>query len=306
MEMRFCLTPEGRILDCNRNGKVMVDRFGDCFLDFFTEHVRTESRNYLKTIMESDDIVAALLDDRVENNGVGTLYNGFSKDGKIYIAAYHTAMITRLAAEFAHELRNPLTVIKGFVQLSDYTQEFDKYKRTIISEIDRMHAILESFLTLSKKQIKKKQMLPDQVCTSLISLISSECSLKKISFDYDVAYSEKMCSVDLSMIKQVILNLLRNALEAIEEKEQAEKRIFFRGAVETRGYRFSLSDNGSGIETSVLKQLGKPFFTTKEKGTGIGLSLCKKIVADHRGTFCVSSLPGKGTTVSFFLPFTAA
>lgn len=284
----------------------MVDRFGDCFLDFFTEHVRTESRNYLKTIMESDDIVAALLDDRVENNGVGTLYNGFSKDGKIYIAAYHTAMITRLAAEFAHELRNPLTVIKGFVQLSDYTQEFDKYKRTIISEIDRMHAILESFLTLSKKQIKKKQMLPDQVCTSLISLISSECSLKKISFDYDVAYSEKMCSVDLSMIKQVILNLLRNALEAIEEKEQAEKRIFFRGAVETRGYRFSLSDNGSGIETSVLKQLGKPFFTTKEKGTGIGLSLCKKIVADHRGTFCVSSLPGKGTTVSFFLPFTAA
>ncbi|MDD9147569.1 MULTISPECIES: sensor histidine kinase [unclassified Sporolactobacillus] len=275
-------------------------------MDFFTEHVRTESRNYLKTIMESDDIVAALLDDRVENNGVGTLYNGFSKDGKIYIAAYHTAMITRLAAEFAHELRNPLTVIKGFVQLSDYTQEFDKYKRTIISEIDRMHAILESFLTLSKKQIKKKQMLPDQVCTSLISLISSECSLKKISFDYDVAYSEKMCSVDLSMIKQVILNLLRNALEAIEEKEQAEKRIFFRGAVETRGYRFSLSDNGSGIETSVLKQLGKPFFTTKEKGTGIGLSLCKKIVADHRGTFCVSSLPGKGTTVSFFLPFTAA
>lgn len=283
----------------------MVDRFGDCFLDFFTDHAEIEARSYLKTIMESDDIVAALLSDQVMDNGVGTLYNGFSKNGKIFIAGYHTALITRLTAEFAHELRNPLTVIKGFVQLSDYTQEFDKYKRTIISEIDRMHAILENFLTLSKKQIRKQQMLPDKICTSVISLISSECSLKKVSFDYDVAYSESVCEIDLSMIKQVILNLLRNALEAIEEKGQAEKKVFFRGAVEVNGYRFSLSDNGSGIETSVLKQLGQPFFTTKAKGTGIGLSLCKKIVAEHCGTFCVSSLLGKGTTVSFFLPFAA-
>ncbi|RYM02225.1 HAMP domain-containing histidine kinase [Sporolactobacillus sp. THM7-7] len=302
MEMRFCLTPEGRILDCNRNGKVMVDRYGDSFFDFFPKSSALEVKRYLKAVTESDDVVTVLLNDQIHDNGVGTLYNGRSKNEKIYLTGYHTAVIARLAAEFAHELRNPLAVIKGFVQLSGYTQEFDKYQRTILSEIDRMHAILENFLSLSKKKIKMEKMLPDRVCASLISFVSSECILKKVSFDYDVALSEMPCNVDLSMIKQVILNLLRNALEAFTEG-QKEKRVFFRGMVEEKGYRFSLTDNGPGIEAHMLRQLDKPFFTTKENGTGIGLSLCKKIVSEHHGTFCLSSVPGKGTTVSFLLPF---
>ncbi|RYL91615.1 HAMP domain-containing histidine kinase [Sporolactobacillus sp. THM7-4] len=302
MEMRFCLTPEGRILDCNRNGEAMVDRYGDSFLNFFTDNSSYDAKCYLKAIVESDDVVASLLNDRMNNNGVGTLYNGLFKNGKIYLVGYRTALITRQAAEFAHELRNPLTVIKGFVQLSAYTQEFNKYQTTILSEIDRMHSILESFLTLSRKKIEKQKMFPEKICASLISLVSSECMLRKVSFDYDVALSENPCLINLSLIKQVMLNLLRNALEAFEGI-QKEKKVFFRGSVEHNGYRFALTDNGPGIETGVLKKIGKPFFTTKSNGTGIGLSLCKKIVAEHHGSFCVSSIRGKGTTVSFLLPF---
>lgn len=305
LEIRFCLAPDGRILDCNRNGAIMMKHFGPSFFDFFTEDAADEVRDFLKTVRESDDIVTALLHDRMKDNGLGTQYNGFYRDGKIYLAGYRTNLINRLAAEFAHELRNPLTVIKGFVQLSSYTQEFDKYHRTILSEIDRMYSILENFLKLSKKKINMKRMAPDKLCTALISFISSECFLKKVSFDYDIAYSAKTCSVDLSLIKQVILNVLRNALEAVENNRDGDKKIFFRGAVEDKGYRFSLSDNGSGIENQVLKQIGRPFFSTKEKGTGLGLSLCKKIIAEHQGSLCLSSIPGKGTTASFVLPFAA-
>lgn len=301
MEMRFCLTTDGHVLECNRNGKVMVDRYGDSFLNFFSGKAAVEAKNYLETIIESHDIVAVLLGDRAKN-GSGLLFNGMYKNQKIYLTGYDTSILDRQAAEFAHELRNPLTVIKGFVQLSGYTQDFEKYQETILAEIDRMHAILENFLTFSRKKLKKERVHPEQICSAIISFISSECMLKKVDFDYDVVSSTKHCTIDFQLIKQVMLNVLRNALESFDEGQE-DRRLYFRGSIEDDGYRFALSDNGKGIESSVLQKLGEPFFTTKTNGTGIGLALCKKIIAEHHGSFCISSVPDKGTTVSFLLPF---
>ncbi|WP_353948008.1 HAMP domain-containing sensor histidine kinase [Sporolactobacillus sp. Y61] len=303
LEIRFCLAPDGRIIDCNQNGDIMVRQFGHSFYDFFTKDAVIEAKAFLNAIQKEPDIVSALLHDRMNDRDMGIYYNGFFKNGKIYLAGYRTDPLKRAAAEFAHELRNPLTVIKGFVQLSTYTQEFDKYNRTILSEIDRMYGILDNFLKLTRKKINMKKMLPDKLCMALIAFISSECLVKKVTFDYDIAFSVNVCNVDLSMIKQVILNMLRNALEAVEGKEGTEKKIFFRGSVEDSGYRISLTDNGPGIENHLLKQVGRPFFSTKENGTGVGLSLCKKIITEHHGSFCLSSMPGKGTTASFSLPF---
>ncbi|EST13349.1 sensor histidine kinase [Sporolactobacillus laevolacticus] len=302
LEIRFCLTPDGRILECNKNGQVLVDRFGTHFLNFFTDHIALEVKTYLKTIIESNDIVSALLRDKLSEKDLGTLYNGFMKAGKIILVGFRTQMLTRMTAEFAHELRNPLTVIKGFLQLCEYTKEYDKYQPVILSEIDRMYTILENFLTMSSRKCNYQSMNPDALCKTIVSLLSAECIVNKIDFDYDVTYSENVCKVDVDKIKQVMINLLRNALEAFNDRTR-DKKIVFRGSVEDKGYRFSLIDNGPGMETDVLKNLGQPLYTTKPRGTGIGLSLCKKIVADHRGIFCVSSVPGKGTTVSFFLPF---
>jgi signal transduction histidine kinase len=302
LEMRFCINSDGLILDCNKKGQSLVEQYGPHFLHFFPDHIVCEAKDYLNAIMKSDDIVSALLCDKLSDRDLGTLYNGFSKDGKIILVGYRTQMFTQLAGEFVHELRNPLTVIKGFIQLCGYTKEYDKYQPVILSEIDRMYTILENFLTLSLRKSKCQRMNPDEVCKSLISLLSAECVVNKVRFDYDISYSESVCRIDLDKIKQVMINLLRNALEAFDDCV-GEKKIMFRGSVEDNGYRFSLIDNGPGMETDVLRNLGKPLFTTKAKGTGIGLSLCKKIIADHHGTFCVSSVNGKGTTVSFFLPF---
>lgn len=303
MEIRFSLTPKGKILSCNKNGQILADRYGNSFMDFFDEQFSNEAVNYLQSLTESSEVVPALLHDRLSNNGVGTLYNGFCKNGTLFLAGFQTQLMTRLASELVHELRNPLTVIKGFFQLSSLTQDFYKYQGVIMSEIDRMHLLLESFLKSCKDEIASKPVLPDKLSSSLIALMASECTMRRVSFDYDVAFSENVCNVDASMIKQVILNLTRNALDAVEGLTGRKGRLFFRGTVESAGYRFAVEDNGVGIENHVLKQMGQPFFTTKSSGNGIGLSLSKKIVAEHGGSFCMSSVPGHGTTVSFLLPF---
>lgn len=305
LEMRFSLTPDGTILDCNRNGEVMVNRYGRSFLNFFTGQVVHDAENYLHDILCSEQLVTVVLHDQMDLSGTGILFNGLFKKGKIYLTGYDTQLTTKLAAEFVHELRNPLTVIRGFVQLSSITQEFDKYHGSILSEIDRMYSILENFLSSSTDKMKMESILPDKLAAELIAFISPECLLKEVNFDYDIVCSSNPCRVNIDKMKQVLLNLMRNALEALEEKKDKDRRIFLRGSVDDQGYCFSLSDNGVGIETSVLKRLGQPFYTTKTNGNGIGLSLCKKIIADHDGTFCLSSVPGKGTTVSFTLPFEA-
>jgi Signal transduction histidine kinase len=303
MEIRFSLAPEGKILECNKNGQILADKFGDSFLDFFDDLFKHEAVDYLQSLTQRTEIIPALLHDRLSNNGVGTLYNGFCKNGVLYIAGFQTQLMTRLASELVHELRNPLTVIKGFFQLSSLTQDFYKYQGVIMSEIDRMHLLLESFLKSCKREIKLDPVLPDKLSSMLIALIASECTMRKVDLDYEVAFSENACNVDPSMIKQVILNLTRNALDAVESQSERPGKIFFRGTVECEGYRFAIEDNGVGIENHVLQKLGQPFFTTKSGGNGIGLSLSKKIVAEHGGSFCMSSVPGHGTTVSFFLPF---
>lgn len=210
--------------------------------------------------------------------------------------------VSQIAAGMAHELRNPLSVIKGFVQLSAFNGQLDKYYDTILSEINRMNDILEDFLSLSRKQTNKKDAVPEKMCRSLIPLIQSECLLKNIDFDYEFESSGAICFVDAAMIKQVILNLLRNAVEAFDDR-QKKKRVVLRGKAEEEGYRIILTDNGSGMEKNVLEQLGKPFFTTKAEGTGIGIPLSKKIIAEHQGTFDIDSAPGRGTAITITLPY---
>nr|WP_239549202.1 HAMP domain-containing sensor histidine kinase [Scopulibacillus daqui] len=210
--------------------------------------------------------------------------------------------VSHLAAGFAHELRNPLSVIRGFIQLSGLTNNIEKYYKTILSEIDRMNEIIEDFLSLSRNNSRKQVQEPNELFHSLIPLIRSECILRNITFDYQFEKTNRRIYFDKSMIKQIILNLLRNAVEAFEEK-QNDKRFEIRTKALKDVYQVTVSDNGPGMEKSVLEKLGKPFFTTKENGTGIGLPLCKKIIKDHEGEFYIDSKLGEGTTITFTLPF---
>ncbi|MBU9712085.1 two-component system sensor histidine kinase NtrB [Evansella tamaricis] len=210
-------------------------------------------------------------------------------------------VVSQVAAGVAHELRNPLSVIKGFLQLSRLSNNIDKYYDTIFTEMERMNTIIEDFLSVSRKKIHKQYIKPKKLMESLLMIFKSECILHDIEFTNSIVDYPANLHVNEQMIKQVLLNILRNSVEAYEG--QKLDRIFkLESKVESNWLRIDLTDHGPGIPPKIIERIDEPFFTTKEKGTGIGIPLCKHIIEEHQGKFNVFSKMGKGTMVSIFLP----
>ncbi|PYZ98660.1 two-component sensor histidine kinase [Alteribacter lacisalsi] len=209
--------------------------------------------------------------------------------------------VSQIAAGVAHELRNPLSVIKGFIQLSKLSNSLNKYYETISSEIDRMNLIIEDFLSMSRKKIDKKKVSPSELMESMLMIFRSESLLHDIDFTFAIKDSRRYLYVNDQMIRQVMLNVLRNSIEAYENWD-GDKRFTMMTHVEENIYVITLEDYGPGMPAEVLEEIEKPFFTTKDKGTGIGIPLCKRIVEEHKGTFKVESALGKGTRIVITLP----
>lgn len=215
--------------------------------------------------------------------------------------------VKRLAASLAHEVRNPLTTVRGFLQLiSPYLKDSGKvsYAEVAIDEIDRANQIIYEFLNASKTPPVKKEISDiNTVIEDIVLLCQSEAILSNIVLTYEPAQDKINVMIDAKQIKQVLLNLIQNALQAIEEAE-----ITDRGAVNLSStilgdeVLISIQDNGSGIEEPVLDSLFKPFFTTKKEGNGIGLAVCADIIRDHNGRIQVESHPGLGSTFTISLP----
>ncbi len=210
--------------------------------------------------------------------------------------------VSHLAAGVAHELRNPLSVIQGFIQLSSVTKDFSKYYDTVLSELARMNEIIEDFLSVSRRKVHKQKQRPDLIIKSLIHIIQSECLLHNLFFEYQVDECERFSMVNESMVKQVVLNLLRNSIEACSNQKE-DRYIQLEGNSKENHYEVIFRDRGPGMGQEVLEQLGRPFFTTKEKGNGIGIPLCKKIIEEHGGSFEIGSELEVGTTITFTIPF---
>ncbi|QQK79709.1 GHKL domain-containing protein [Salicibibacter cibi] len=211
--------------------------------------------------------------------------------------------VSHLAAGVAHELRNPLSVIRGFLQLSELTNSFQKYAKTIFSEVDRMNKILENFLSISRKKFDVQALSPMEVIDTVEDIIRSECLLNNVYFEASIAKSEQVIKMNETMIKQVLLNLLRNSMEAYKPEQRKVFSLITREL--PNDYEITVKDNGPGISEEIMEKIGEPFNTSKEKGTGIGISLSKKIIEDHHGTFHVESDKNKGTATIITLPFVA-
>lgn len=122
-------------------------------------------------------------------------------------------------------------------------------------------------------------------------------------FHYDIENAEQLLSIDRAQMEQVLINLLKNAQEAVEGiGEEPQVRLAARLSADKRDYVVTVADNGKGILPEVLERIFVPFFTTKQQGSGIGLSICKQIVTLHGGTITASSRPGENTTFTILLP----
>ncbi|MGA4721839.1 PAS domain S-box protein [Fictibacillus nanhaiensis] len=210
------------------------------------------------------------------------------------------SVLGQLAAGVAHEIRNPLTSIRGFLQLlQSRASENEDYYEIMLSEIDRINSIVGEFMLLAKPQAMNfVQTDLRQLLRHVISILDTQAILTNVQiyFESEPDLPEIWC-VD-NQIKQVFVNMLKNAIEAMPTGGSVHIHLKKEG-----GYVIaSFIDHGCGISEERLPTLGEPFYTTKEKGTGLGLMICYKIVENHHGKILINSKIDEGTTFSILLP----
>ncbi|MCA1029747.1 PAS domain-containing protein [Bacillus timonensis] len=211
------------------------------------------------------------------------------------------SVVGELAAGIAHEIRNPLTSIKGFVQLMRDSNTHNKeHFPIILSELERINQIVSEMLVFAKPQSKSMTAFQlEEVISYAIKLTSHEATLHDVHVDVSNKHHHVSIWGDKNQLIQVFINVIKNAIDAmpsggklsiIVEKVQGDK------------VSIKLIDNGQGIPADRLEKIGEPFYTLKEKGVGLGLTISNKILHEHKGTLNIESEVGKGTTVEVILP----
>ncbi|MBM7693148.1 PAS domain S-box-containing protein [Peribacillus deserti] len=208
-----------------------------------------------------------------------------------------------IAAGVAHEIRNPLTVIGGFIQMLREEDGPHKHYYSIIhSEINRMNSIISEFLNLAKPQIfdLKIQNMKELV-EEVVLLFQSESNFKNVDIQLTCISEYVPILCEGNQLKQVFINLLKNSFEAMPDGGVINFHIKYKNC---DAIQIIIEDNGIGIPDHVLRNVGKPFYTTKEDGTGLGFMITEKIIQQHKGTIHIQSEVGKGTRVQIIIPVT--
>lgn len=211
-------------------------------------------------------------------------------------------VVGELAAGIAHEIRNPLTSLKGFTQLLEnkFSTESD-YVDIMISEIDRINTIVGELLLLAKPSIDDfRDVKLGSLLQNVITLMSAQANLHGVLIEESNLQELNATSIYgvENKLKQVFINIIKNAIEATDDGGSVK----LTGKRESANVVISIKDSGNGIPCHILHNIGKPFFTTKEKGTGLGLMVSKSILESHHGDLKINSIDGIGTTVDIVLP----
>ncbi|MGN7471195.1 EAL domain-containing protein [Brevibacillus sp. SAFN-007a] len=209
------------------------------------------------------------------------------------------SVVGQLAAGVAHEIRNPITAIKGFVQLLRRDEWKSEYFDIMLAEFHQLESILREFVFLTQQRSHSFEWQNlAQLLQSIAQVVQAQAPTHQLMLAMDDV-EETWLWCDQGQLKQVFIHLLSNAVESMPDG----------GAIRIRALRsghdqvmIQIADRGCGMSEERLKRLGEPFYSTKEKGTGLGLMMTYKMIHDHDGSIHFSSAPGKGTTVEVYLP----
>jgi signal transduction histidine kinase len=208
-------------------------------------------------------------------------------------------LLEEMAPVLAHEIRNPLGSIKGaaqYLRSEANTHENQRLLDVIIEEVDRLNGVVSQFLNYAKPYMLNVKMQDvNQIIEKAVSIIGASNLSDHIAVEKELRPDLPPVYVDAEQLVQVILNISFNAIEAMP----AGGTLIFRttkiegGADEAVG--ISIRDTGEGIRKEDMKNIFKPFFTTKERGVGLGLAICQRIVKNHGGHIRAKSIPGQGS-----------
>jgi two-component system sensor histidine kinase AtoS len=210
------------------------------------------------------------------------------------------AAIGRLSAGLAHELLNPLTVIKGFLQLYDQLDAARSHSwQILLDEVNKVDKLVNDFLLLTNPSAPKYQIVSiPELLVDVVQQFESIANHKRVDVHMDIDLKIPLVQADLHQIRQVVVNLMMNAFDCLQPG----------GEIRIRAYRdqshilLSVFNNGPVIPTEIRPHIFDPFFTTKEQAQGLGLAISYRIVENHRGQMFVESLEEKGTTFTIQLP----
>lgn len=211
------------------------------------------------------------------------------------------AVLTSLAAGIAHEIRNPLTTARGFLQLFSERLKSESDRRFLdltITELDRIQQLVMDFMSLAKPdESHYAQTELTHLIRSTAQFLHPEATLHGVTLTVNVPDIEVYIWADEKKIKQILMNIVQNALHACTKQDRVSLQLTpMEDKVEVK-----VEDTGCGMNQEQLDKIFQPFFTTKATGTGLGLSVTKRIVEEHNGTISVESATGVGTTVCICL-----
>ncbi|SDO78896.1 PAS domain S-box-containing protein [Paenibacillus sp. yr247] len=212
--------------------------------------------------------------------------------------------IGKMAAGLAHEIRNPLTSIIGFFQLlqqSNDQQKFKNYVGLINTELQSMKQLVSDFVVMAKPSTPERRAIDmKEFLKDTIRFMDSQAILKNTSITAIFDDELTIAMIDPSQIKQVLVNLLQNAIESIAKNGFIQ--LCTELDTDNQEFKIIIEDNGVGMTKAELDQILNPFFTTKENGVGLGLSICYRIIENHKGNITATSRKGYGTRFEVTLP----